>query len=76
MTRYLLMCIIVINFVLQILKKDIHIPETMGVEVVGYSYPPRLLIAAQSNLDFTSPKICVEGTGQEMWIQSLYTSFL
>ena len=33
----------------------------MGVEVVGYSYPPRLLITAQSSLDFTSPKICVEG---------------
>ena len=33
----------------------------MGADVVDY--PPHLLIkfAAQSNLDFTSPKICVEG---------------
>ena len=31
----------------------------MGADVADY--PPRLLITAQSNLDFTSPKICVEG---------------
>ena len=31
----------------------------MGADVVDY--PPRLLITAQSNLDFTSPKIHVEG---------------
>ena len=31
----------------------------MGADVADY--PPRLLITAQSNLDFTSPKICVDG---------------
>ena len=36
----------------------------MGADVVGY--PPRLLITAQTNLDFTSPKIRVEGHEQIM----------
>ena len=52
-----------INFVLQILKKDILIPETIDPDVVGY--PPRILITARTNVDFTSPKIHIEGLDRE-----------
>jgi hypothetical protein len=50
----------------QILKRDIHLPESRGAEVSAVSgYPPRLSITAQTSWDFTSPKIQVEGLDRE-----------
>ena len=53
------------NFVLQILKEDIHIPEIMGADVTFY--PPRVFITSLADFDFTStsPKICVKGLNRE-----------
>ena len=53
------------NFVLQILKEDIHIPEIMGVDVAFY--PPSVFITSLADFDFTStsPKICVKGLNRE-----------
>ena len=53
------------NFVLQILKEDIHIPEIMGADVAYY--PPSVFITSLADFDFTStsPKICVKGLNRE-----------
>ena len=50
---------------LQILKRDIHIPEIMDTDVA--LYPPSLLITTLTDSDFTptSPKIRVEGLDRE-----------
>jgi hypothetical protein len=54
------------SIIMQILKRDIHLPESMDAEVSAVSgYPPRLSITAQTRQDFTSPKIKVKGLDRE-----------
>jgi hypothetical protein len=51
---------------MQVLKEDIHLPESMNMEVSAVpDYPPRLLITARISQSFISPKIYVEGLNRE-----------
>lgn len=46
----------------QILKRDIHIPEILNIDIGQLvEYPPRLSIAVQTTPAFTSPEIQVDG---------------
>lgn len=52
-----------VSFVLQILKRDILMPETFGGDLIDY--PPRLYITARTNTELTLPEIYVNGLDRE-----------
>ena len=55
------------DFILQILKRDIDIPQVMNIDISEIvDYPPRLSIAAiQTASHFISPKVQVDGLDRE-----------